>query len=37
MTEGQIQGKCVWVRNNREFEITQVELAWSNSLYYPKL
>lgn len=30
MTEGQIQGKWFWVWNNREFEITEFELAGSN-------
>ena len=30
MTEGQVQGKCVLVRNNGEFEITECKLAGSN-------
>ena len=30
MTEGQVQGKWVLVRNNGEFEITEFELAGSN-------
>ena len=30
MTEGKIQGKRFYVRNNEEFEITEFELAGSN-------
>ena len=30
MTEGQIQGKCVLVRNNGEIEITELKLVGSN-------
>ena len=30
MTEGQVQGKCVLVRINGEFEITEFELAGFN-------
>ena len=29
MTEGQVQGKCILVRNNEEFKITEFELAGS--------
>ena len=29
MTEGQVQGKWVLVRNNGEFEVTEFELAGS--------
>ena len=32
MTEGQVQGKWVLVRNNGEFEITEFELAGSNCI-----
>ena len=33
MTEGQIQGKRFWDRNNGEFEITELELAGFNVTY----
>ena len=33
MTEGEVQGKWVLVRNNGEFEITEFELAGSNCNY----
>ena len=32
MTEGQVQGKWVLVRNDGEFEITEFELAGSNCI-----
>ena len=32
MTEGQVQEKCVLVRNNGEVEITEFELAGSNCI-----
>ena len=32
MTEGQVQGKWVLVRNNGEFEITEFELAGPNCI-----
>ena len=32
MTEGQVQGKWVLVRNNGEFKITKFELARSNCI-----
>ena len=33
MTEGQVQGKYLLVRNNGEFEIIEFELAGSNCIY----